>query len=86
MSAHIVYSDLSVSDTDGEISIGQHTHAIYFMNLNHNDYVEIKLNGGPHKIYVRKHDKLNDYSEFIGDYTRFQVMTAGASVAVYAIG
>ena len=84
--SHIVYSDLSVTDTDGVVSIGNHTDAIYFLNTNYNDYVIIELNGGPHRVYLRKHDKLDEYSKFIGDYTSFRVVTAGAIVAVYAIG
>lgn len=84
--SHMVYSNLAVTSVDGEVNIGHHTDAIYFLNMNLNDHVTIELNGGPHRIILRKHDKSHDYSEFIGDYKTFKVITASATVAVYAIG
>jgi hypothetical protein len=82
----MVYSKLNATSTDGVISVGNHTDAIYFLNTNYEDYVQVELNGGPHVVVLRKHSKDHEYSQFIGDYTSFRVLTAGAIVAVYAVG
>lgn len=87
MASHIVYSNTAVTSTANTVSIGQHTDAIYFINKDYNDWVEIQLNGGPHKIILPDaNGHVHNYVEIIGDYTSFRVLTAGATVAVYAIG
>lgn len=87
MASHIVYSNTAVTSAANTVTIGQHTDAIYFINKNHNDFVEIKLNGGPHTIVLPDiNGHYHGYVVVPGDYTSFQVMTAGATVAVYAVG
>lgn len=87
MEGTLVYSDTAVSSTDGEVSIGRHTYKIAFFNHDNTTNVEIKLNGQftvliPHSPTNGSHR----YTEIEGDYTKFQVLTAGIDVSVYAIG
>lgn len=84
--SHIVYSNPTANSTANTITIGQHTDAIYFMNRDYNGFVEIKLNGGPHIVVLPESNKNETYIMVPGDYTSFQVMTATANVAVYAVG
>ena len=50
-------------------------------------WVEVKMNGGPHSVLLADaNGHAHAYTEVPGDYTKIQVMTAGASIAVYAIG
>lgn len=87
MASHIVYSNTAVTSTANTVSIGQHTDAIYFINKDYNDFVEIQLNGGPHKIVLPDiNGHFHGYVVVPGDYTSFQVLTANATVAVYAVG
>ena len=82
----VVYSSGSVQDTDGEISIGQHTIGIHFSNRSA-IWVEIKLNGGPHSVWLPPEDnQSHSYLCVPGDYPKFQVMTSGGELAVFAIG
>lgn len=78
----LVYANTAVTSAANAVSINRHTDAIYFMNTSATD-VDIKLNGS---YTVRIGNSTNFYTEIIGDYTTFQIMTANVSVSVYAIG
>lgn len=87
MDGSIVYSTTGVTSLDGEISINHHTHAIYFINKDYNGWVTIKLDGGPHQIVLPDANAhMHIYVKVPGDYVKFEVMTAGATVAAYAVG
>ncbi len=80
---HIVYSNTAVDSTANAVSIGQHTSAINFINLDGSTNAVVKLNGGPHQVLIPAG---KNYVEVKGDYTSFQVMTAGVTLAVFAVG
>ena len=80
---HIVYSNTSVDSTANAVSIGQHTSAINFINLDGSTNAVVKLNGGPHQVLIPAG---KNYVEVEGDYTKFRVVTAGVTLAVFAIG
>ena len=87
MEGSLVYSDSSVSSADGVVSIGRHTKTIAFFNTDNTDNCEVKLNGKftvliPHSPTNGSHR----YTEIEGDYTKFEVLTVGPVLAVYAIG
>lgn len=87
MHGSIVYTNTAVTSLSGEVSLNHHTSAIYFVNRDYNDWVTIKLDGGPHQIVLpdaNSHAHL--YVKIPGDYVKFQVMTPGATVAVFAVG
>lgn len=84
--SHIVYSDTSVTSADGAITIGQHTDAIYITNLDNSTNAIVRLNGGPHEVLVPHKGHLDGYIKIPGDYTRFQVITSGITLAIYAVG
>lgn len=87
MASHIVYSNTAVNSTANVVNIAQHTDAIYFLNKDYNGFVEIKLNGGPHTVVLPDiNGHFHGYVVVPGDYTSFQILTAGANVAVYAVG
>lgn len=82
---HIVYSSGQVADTDGEINYDHHTYVIFFANKVDN-WVEVKLNGGPRSVWIPPSTQYGGYTEVYGDYTKFEVVTASSSVAVFAVG
>lgn len=86
MSSHIVYSNVSVSSTAGEVTLGQHTDAIYFLNLDNSTNAQVKLNGGPHIILIPHSNHKMGYVKIPGDYTSFQIMTTSVSLSVFAVG
>lgn len=79
----LVYSDTSVSSTDGEISFNRHTRCVHFINLHASTNAVVRVNGGPHEILIPAG---KNYVELEGDYTKFQVITAGVNIAVFALG
>ena len=87
MADQIVFSRTSIADTDGEVSVGQHTSAFYIMNKDTNHWIDVKLNGGPHVVAIPPYNTHSPhYFEIIGDYTKIQVMTASSTIAAFAIG
>jgi len=83
----IVYADTSVASTDGEISINHHTSAIHVLNTNSLTSATIKLNGGYQVIIPHTPTQATGvYVCIPGDYTKFEVLTAGVSLSVFAVG
>jgi hypothetical protein len=75
------------SDTDQVVSISQHTSALYVAAKDTTSWIELKLNGGPHVVWVPP--SATDTSTYMcipGDYVSFEVLTAGSKVVVYAVG
>ena len=81
----MVFAMPDVDSTDGEISIGQHTSQIAFMNQG-TDFCEIKLNGKYTVKIGHGQQEAHFYNTIDGDYTKFQVLTAGVTLSVYALG
>jgi hypothetical protein len=87
MNGTLVYSDTAVTSADSVVSIGRHTIKIAFFNTNNTTSAEVKLNNQftvliPHSPANGSHV----YHEIDGDYTKYEVLTAGVTLAVYAIG
>lgn len=83
----IVYSNGSVSDSDGEIQFSGHTTDLYIANVDTAHWIEVKLNGGPWSVWipdVQSHE--HQYVHIPGDYTKIQVVTSSSTVSVYAVG
>lgn len=86
MSMGVVYSNGSLQDTDGEVEFNAHTNGLYVANVDTNHWIEVKLNGGPHSVWIPDgNNHQHCYVHIPGDYTRIQVMTASSTVAVYAV-
>ena len=81
----MVFAMADVDSTDGEISIGRHTSQIAFMNQSL-DFCEIKLNGKFTIKIGHRQSEAHFYNAIDGDYTKFQVLTTGVTVSVYALG
>ena len=84
----IVFSNTaatSTSGTGGVVSLNTHTSCIHFYNTHATTNATVKLNGGPHQVVIPAINSGGGYVEIEGDYTTFQVMTAGVTVAVYAV-
>jgi hypothetical protein len=79
----IVYSNTAVDSTANTVTLIGHTKCIHFINTHASTNAVVKLNGGPHQVLIPAG---KNYVEIEGDYTQFQVMTAGVTLAVYAIG
>jgi hypothetical protein len=83
----LVYSDTSVTSTDNVVSIGRHTSSIKFYNASNTTDAVIEVNGGPLRVLIPSTAEGNaGYVELFGDYTKFQVITSGVTVAVMAFG
>lgn len=82
-SGQVVFSG-EYSTSDGEVLIRQHTHGLYLCAKDAGGWVEVKLNGGPHSVFLG--NTFNNYTFVPGDYTKFEVVTAGSTVVMYAIG
>jgi hypothetical protein len=84
---HIVYSNGNLTTEDGEISIMQHTSEVYIANFDKSNWIEVKLNGGPHSVWVPPAPTDgHTYMKVPGDYVKLQVITANSAVRVYAVG
>lgn len=84
----IVYSSTAVTSTSGTagvVSLNAHTNCIHFYNTSDKTDAVVKLNGGPHQVVIPAYRTGAGYVEIEGNYTQFQVMTAGVTLAVYAI-
>ena len=81
----LVFAMADVDSTNGVVSIGRHTSQISFMNQGDN-FCSIKLNGK----YIIKighgQQEAHFYNSIDGDYTTFEVLTAGVTLSVYALG
>lgn len=86
MATGIVYSTTGVTSADGAVSTNHHTDAIYFYNTDVNTNATIKLNGGPHTVLIPHAVHGGGYTQVIGDFTKFEILTANVTLAVYAIG
>lgn len=82
---HIVYSDTSLTDGDGETNITHHTYSIYMLALSNHD-TEVKLNGKHSVLLPASNDHGHAYVVVPGDYNTIEVVTSSSTVAVYAIG
>lgn len=84
---HIVYTNGNLTTGDGEVSVGQHTSEVYIANFDTASWVQVKLNGGPHSVWVPPAPASgHTYMCIPGDYTKLQVVTAASAVRVFAIG
>lgn len=86
MEGHLVYSNTSLSDSDGEVTISHHTRAIYIVNIDTNNWIEVKLNGKHSVMIPDANGHIHNYIEVPGDYNTIEVITASSTVAVYAVG
>jgi hypothetical protein len=82
----IVYTNSNLTDQDGEELLGQHTSALYVINNDGSGWVELRLNGGPHSVWVPPVGDSPSYTCVPGDHPRIQVMTPDGSLRVFAIG
>ena len=83
----IVYTTTAIASTDGVVSIGHHTDYLFVHNPSNNTNVVIELNGR-HQVLI-PHSPTNgshSYHKIPGDYTTIKVVTAGVSLAAYAVG
>jgi Golgi nucleoside diphosphatase len=81
----MIFAMANVTSSDGVVSIGRHTSQISFMNQGA-DFVDIKLNGR-HIIKIGHGQvEAHFYNSIDGDYTTFEVLTAGQTVSMYALG
>jgi len=81
----LVYSNPAATSADGVVSLNHHTDSIYFMSQSL-DFADVKLNG---KYIVRiGHGQVEAhfYNEIPGDYTTFEILTAGVTLSVFAVG
>lgn len=83
--ATMVFAMASVDSTDGVVSIGRHTSQIAFMNQGSN-FVDIKLNGKFTIKIGHGQQEAHFYNQIDGDYTTFEILTAGETLSVYALG
>ena len=87
MNGSLVYSATNVASTDGVISIGHHTSALYLWNKSNSTSAIVLLNGKhqvavPHTVDQGSHI----YHVIPGDYTTIEIITASCPFALYAIG
>jgi hypothetical protein len=83
----LVYSDTAVTSADGEVSVGRHTSSIKFYNASNVTDAVVQVNGGPLRVLIPSTAEGNaGYVELYGDYTKFEVITAGVTIAVMAFG
>lgn len=83
---HIVYSNTNLTTADGEQTISHHTKAIYLVNRDTNDWVEVKLNGKHSVALPDSQGHVHNYLEVYGDYNTVEVITANAAIGVFAVG
>jgi hypothetical protein len=82
---NLVYSNPEVTSADGVIQLNHHTDSISFMSQSA-DFCDVKLNG---KFVVRiGHGQVEAhfYNTIEGDFTTFQILTVGVTLAVFAVG
>jgi len=79
----IVYSNTGVSSTDGEVSLGHHTDAIYLYNTHASTDASVTFNGNRSVLIPAGGTA---YVCVPGDYTKFEITTASVTLAVYVVG
>ena len=79
----VIYSNISVSSTDSNITLGHHTDGIYFHNPPASTAATVKLNN---HVSVLIPAGGSEYVCIPGDYTEFEVITASVTLAVFAVG
>ena len=87
MTSSLVYTTTAIASTDGVVSIGHHTDYLFVFNTNNVTSAIIELNGR-HQVLI-PHSPANGshlYHKIPGDYTTIKVVTAGVSLAAYAVG
>jgi hypothetical protein len=82
---NLIYSNASVSSTDGVVSLKHHTDSISFMNQSSSAFCNIKLNGR-FTIRIGYETAGYHYDLIEGDFTTFQILTEGVNVSVFAVG
>jgi hypothetical protein len=87
MHGTLVYSNTGISSTNGVVSIGQHTSCVKLWNQNTGTTAAVKFNGQyivaiPHTSDGGPHV----YHEICGDYTTLEILTAGCTISVIALG
>lgn len=82
---NLIYSNPSVSSTDGVVSLNHHTDSISFMNQS-SDFCDIKLNGRFTIKIGHGQTEAHYYNLIEGDFTTFQVLTEGVTISVFAVG
>jgi hypothetical protein len=83
----LVYSNTGATSTDGEVSVGRHTSSIKFYNSSNATDAVVQVNGGPLRVLIPSTAEGNaGYVELYGDYTKYEVITSGVTVAVMAFG
>ena len=81
----LVFSMTDVTSADGVVHIGRHTSQIAFMNQGA-DFATIRLNGKFDVKIGHGQQEAHFYNTIDGDYTTFQVITAGETLSMYALG
>lgn len=81
----MIFAMADATSADGVVNIGHHTSQIAFMNQSA-DFVDIKLNGKFIITIGHGQQEAHFYNQIDGDYTTFEILTAGATVSVYALG
>jgi uncharacterized membrane protein len=87
MYGSLVFSDTAIASTDGVISFSHHTSAVHVLNTNSSTSATIRLNG-LHQIVI-PHTPTQATGVYVcipGDYTNIEVLTAGVSLSVFAVG
>jgi hypothetical protein len=79
----VVHSRTAVDSTANTVSINGHTISINFHNTSESTDAVVKLNGGPHQVLIPAN---KNYVTIDGDYTSYQVVTTGVTLAVFALG
>jgi len=81
----MVFAMADVTSADGVVHIGRHTSQIAFMNQG-SDFALIKLNNQYTIRIGHGQQEAHFYNAIDGDYTTFEVLTAGVTLSVYALG
>lgn len=81
----MIFSMTDVTSADGIIHIGRHTSQIAFMNQGA-DFATIRLNGKFDVKIGHGQQEAHFYNTIDGDYVTFEVLTAGDTLSVYALG
>jgi hypothetical protein len=87
MYASLVYSNTGITSTNNIVPFNHHTMSVFLLNTSTSTDAVVKLSEY-YSVLVPKTpvNGAGVYTQVPGDYVNVQVITAGVTVAVYAIG
>lgn len=87
MYGSLVYSNTGITSTNNTVAINHHTNSIFLLNTSTTTDATVRLSDSFNVLVPKTPSSgAGVYVQVPGDYVSVQVITAGVTIAVYAVG